>query len=222
MAGQWPRASSNLAPVRRAVNFTELVRTRRMTRSFVSTPVPGRIISDCVSLALTSPSAGKSQGWNMVMLEGSETSRYWDIAFPAHKRDGFSFPGLFNAPLLFLVLADPRAYLQRYSEPDKINTGLGDSQEAWMAPYWTIDASFATMTFLLALHDAGIGALFFAHSQESDLRHEFSIPNDVVILGTIAAGFESDVPAKPGRSAARQTRSVDAVIHRGRWQQVDS
>lgn len=188
-----------------------------MTRSFASTDVPLGVITRCVSLAATSPSAGKSQGWNLVMLEGVETSRYWNIAFPEDKRQGFAFPGLFNAPLIFLVIADPRAYLARYSEEDKSSTGLGDSTDAWVAPYWTIDASFATMTFLLALHEAGLGALFFAHSSETELRREFALPDDVQILGTLAVGYEADVPARQGRSAKRVTRSADSVIHRGHW-----
>lgn len=217
MVGPWQKAWSNLALVHSAVDFTELVRSRRMTRSFASTPVAPHIINDCVSLALTSPSAGKSQGWNMVMLEGQDTARYWDIAFPVSSREGFAFPGLFDAPLIFLVLANPQSYLDRYSEPDKASSGLGLSQEAWVAPYWTIDASFATMTFLLALHDAGLGALFFAHSREADVRQEFSIPEDVVVLGVIAAGYESEAPARSGRSASRPTRTSESVIHRGRW-----
>lgn len=221
MAGPWQRAWSSSALARKAVDFTELIRTRRMTRSFARTPVPRSLITDCVSLALRSPSAGKSQGWNLVMLEGQETSRYWDLAFPVDKRAGFTFPGLFDAPLIFLVVADPASYLARYSEPDKASTGLGQSVDAWVAPYWTIDASFATMTFLLALHDAGLGALFFAHAAESELRREFSLPDEVVILGTLAVGYESDQPAQQGRSAARPRRSADSVIHRGSWTPVD-
>lgn len=188
-----------------------------MTRSFAQTPVPRQMIDECVSLAVTAPSAGKSQGWNLVMLEGDETSRYWDIAFPIDKRDGFAFPGLFDAPLIFLVVADPRAYLARYSEDDKASTGLGVSTHAWVAPYWTIDASFATMTFLLSVHDVGLGALFFAHSSEDALRREFALPDEVEILGTIAVGYESSQAARPGRSANRARRTSDSVIHRGRW-----
>lgn len=217
MAGPWQRAWSNSALARRAVEFSELVRTRRMTRSFARTPVPQDIIHRCVTLAATSPSAGKSQGWNLLMLEGQNTARYWDIAFPRHKRDGFAFPGLFDAPLIFLVLADPQSYLHRYSEPDKSSTGLGASQDAWVAPYWTIDASFATMTFLLALHDEGLGALFFAHAAEDQLREEFSIPDDVIVLGVLAAGYESATPAAPGRSSGRPLRTADSIIHRDRW-----
>lgn len=151
------------------------------------------------------------------MLEGHQTSRYWDIAFPSDRRHGFAYPGLFDAPLIFLVLADPRSYLARYSEPDKLATGLGESTDAWVAPYWTIDASFATMTFLLALHDAGLGALFFAHAAETELRQEFSIPDEVEVLGTLAVGYESTTPAQQGRSSRRPSRLVDSVIRRDRW-----
>lgn len=155
------------------------------------------------------------------MLEGADTARYWNLAFPVGNRDGFAFPGLFNAPLIFLVVADPSSYLQRYSEPDKSATGLGDSIENWVAPYWTIDASFATMTFVLALHDAGLGALFFAHSAESELRREFSLPDHVVVLGTMAVGYESTEDSRAGRSAQRARKGIESIIHRGSWTPSD-
>jgi len=187
-----------------------------MTRSFSSQKVDETLITECVELALRSPSAGKSQGWHLVLLEGDATSQYWDIALPEAKRNSFVFPGLLNAPCIALVLADPQAYLQRYSESDKEDTGLGASTEAWVAPYWTIDASFATMTFLLSLEDRGLGALFFAHSQEVELRHAFSIPEHVEVLGTIAFGYsENDV--RKGRSSSRNSKSAHDVVHRLTW-----
>ena len=188
-----------------------------MTRSFAGTAVPDHLLEHCVELGLRAPSAGKSQGWHLVVLNGEGTSRYWDLAFPRERREGFAYPGLFNAPVIALVLADPQAYLDRYSEPDKSQSGLGESTDAWVAPYWTIDASFSTMTFLLALHDVGLGSLFFAHAAEDDLRAEFNIPTHVHILGTIALGYAHDDDVVKGRSAGRPFRSVSSVIHRDRW-----
>ena len=199
------------------MEFADVVRGRRMTRSFSGTAMPEGLFDRCVDLAARAPSAGKSQGWNLVVLEGSDTARYWDIALPAAKRAGFAFPGLLEAPLVAIVLADPSAYLDRYSEPDKVHTGLGADVAAWPAPYWTIDASFATMTLLLALEDEGAGALFFAHAEEAALRREFAIPDDVEILGTICAGVRSEAPGRPGRSASRPVRSSRGIIHRDRW-----
>lgn len=187
-----------------------------MTRSFSSQPVEPSVITSCVELALRAPSAGKSQGFHLLLLEGHETSRYWDIAMPHDKRDGFVFPGLLQAPCIALALADSQAYLDRYSEPDKVATGLGASTSVWVAPYWTIDASFSTMTFLLALEDAGLGALFFAHTNESALRNKFEIPESVEILGTIAFGYAAEESRK-GRSSSRTTKDSTSAIHRSNW-----
>jgi nitroreductase len=116
-----------------------------------------------------------------------------------------------------LSLADTDAYLSRYSEPDKSHTGLGTSLEMWPAPYWTIDASFSTMTLLHALHDQGVSSLFFAHARETELRAAFGIPDSVQILGVIAAGYPEDAPQRPGRSAQRPRRTSNEIIHHLKW-----
>ena len=188
-----------------------------MVRSFRKDPIPHDVFHRCVELASRAPSAGKTQGWHLLVWQGEETSRYWDITLPEEKRTGFAFPQLLDAPTVGLVLADPQAYVERYAEPDKAVTGLGESTEAWVAPYWTIDASFATMTLLLALEDSGVGALFFAHAQEETLRTEFGIPPHIQILGTVAMGYESDVPGRTGRSAKRHRRTPESIIHEGNW-----
>lgn len=217
MVGPWQKAWSNSALCRSAVNFREVVRTRRMTRSFLATSVSVDIVNECVDLASRSPSAGKSQGWNLLMLEGSEVMDYWDIALPESRRSSFAFPGLLQAPILLLSLADRQAYLHRYSEPDKDATQLGESLDAWPAPYWTIDASFATMTLLLALEERGLGTLFFAHVHEESLREKFDIPSHVEILGAIAVGYPDHSADRRGRSATRRRRTSSEIIHRQRW-----
>ena len=217
MVGRWQRASSNSALARNAVQFSDVVRSRRMTRSFSSAPVDVSALNACVELGLRAPSAGKSQGWHVLLLSGDDTSRYWDVALAQEKRASFAFPGLLQAPVIALMLADSSAYLQRYSEPDKAHTGLGNSVDDWPAPYWTIDASFSTMTFLLALEDKGLGALFFAHANEDGLRSEFNLPADIQILGTVALGHPAEDATRKGRSASRAAKNVQEVIHHCQW-----
>jgi nitroreductase len=199
------------------VEFADVVRSRRMVRSFSLAAVDSRIVERCVDLAGRAPSAGKSQGWNLILLEGTDVPRYWDVALPQDRRQGFAFPGLLRAPMILISTADPRSYLDRYSEADKSATGLGSSIEKWPAPYWTIDASFSTMTLLLALEDEGLGALFFAHANEPGVRAEFAIPDEVQILGVIALGHPDGQDRTSGRSASRTRRDVSDVIHRSRW-----
>lgn len=188
-----------------------------MVRSFSSVPVDSAVFESCVDLASRSPSAGKTQGWHMVVLEGTDTDKFWRHAFPVERRAGFRWPHLFDAPMVAIACTDPQAYLQRYSEDDKQRTGLGESLDKWPTPYWTVDASFAVMTFLLSVHDAGIGALFFAvFNGEDNIRQELSIPDHIEIIGAIALGYPRDDDSK-GVSASRERHSVDDIVHRGKW-----
>jgi nitroreductase len=203
--------------------FADVVRRRRMTRSFATTPLPDGLLDDVVDLAARAPSAGKAQGWHLVALEGDQTARFWDITLPPMRRGRFKWQGLLNAPAILLPFADAKAYTDRYSEPDKAATGLGAGPDAWPVPYWTIDASMSVMTILLAAEDAGIGALFFGvFKGERELRQALRVPAGLELLGAIALGYPAD-PTDPngtstkGRSATRARRAPADIVHRGCW-----
>ena len=201
--------------------FVEVVRNRRMTRSFDERPIADDVIEQLVELAARAPSAGKTQGWHLVVLEGDETDEFWDATLPAVRRDSFRWQRLLSAPVIALPLADAKAYVDRYAEPDKAQTGLGAGASAWPVPYWTIDTSMAVMTMLLAAEDVGLGALFFGVFRgERELRQRLGIPQGLELLGAIALGYPAigdDSTSGPGRSAARRRRRAPQIMHRGRW-----
>jgi nitroreductase len=219
--------------------FADVVRQRRMTRAFDPRPVPNELLAQVVDLASRAPSAGKTQGWHLVVLEGNETARFWDITLPPMRRGAFRWKRLLDAPVIAIPLADPRAYTDRYSEPDKQATGLGAGVDAWPAPYWTIDASMSVMTMLLAAESLGLGALFFGVFRgERQLRRVLGIPSVMQVLGAIALGWPvareetgeiarggadssgADSAADDtgsGRSATHRRRGPEEIIHRGGW-----
>src|SRR5918996_995997 len=134
------------------MEFSEAVRRRRMVRNFTAQPVDGATLDRLLDLARRAPSAGYTQGFAFLVLDGPEqVGRFWDITYPT-ERSGFRWPGLFTAPVIVLPCSSKQAYLDRYAEPDK---------GRWPAPFWDIDCAFATMTLLLGVVDAGLGALFF-------------------------------------------------------------
>ena len=169
-------------------------------------------------LAARAPSAGNTQGWHAVVLEGAQTATFWDITLPAPRRATFGWPRLLDAPAIVLPFADAEAYVSRYSEPDKAASGLGGGPDAWPVPYWTIDTAMAVMTLLLAAEAAGLGALLFGVFRgERELRTALGVPDRLELLGAVALGFPALEGSRPGRSAGRARRPRDAFVHRGRW-----
>jgi nitroreductase len=199
-------------------SFERLVRSRRMTRSFLPVPVDADVRDRLLSAARRAPSAGNSQGTHFLVLEGAALDRYWQATLPSGRRGAFAFPGLLRAPLLVVVYADPQAYVERYAEADKSRTGLGAGPEAWPVPYWLVDAAFAAMLLQLAAVDAGLGVLFFGLFQhERAVGEAFGVPPGLPSVGALAIGHPDVADDRPGRSAARPQRSERETIHVGRW-----
>lgn len=195
----------------------EVVARRRMVRAFSPEPVTSATVDRLLRAASRAPSAGHSQGTELVVLVGpEETARYWDAALPPARRERFAWPELPAAPVLVVVLTDRGRYLERYAEADKAATGLGGDAAAWVTPYWWVDGGMAAHAILLGAVDEGLGALFFGvFGREEAVRAALAIPPDRGIVGVIALGHPR--PSTPGRSAGRPRRPTEETIHRGEY-----
>jgi len=188
-----------------------------MTRSFRDEPVPPELVDELLTLASKGPSAGNTWGTHFVVLEGDQVASYWDLTLPADKRAGFPWPRLLAAPVIVLPCGDAAAYVERYSQPDKARTGLGESSDAWNIPYWHVDTAMATMTLLHAATNAGLGALFFGvFDHEPAVCAALGIPTSVRPIGAVALGWPGDND-RVSKSAKRGRPSLDDIVHRGRW-----
>jgi nitroreductase len=198
------------------VELRDAVRRRHMVRAFEPRPVPPELVDELMDLARRSPSAGNSQPWAFVVLEGEQTARLWDVTLPAEQRASFRWQGLLDAPVVVLPLVSADAYLDRYRQPDKTATGLGESEDAWPVPYWWVDGGMAVETLLLGAVDAGLGALFFGlFDDEPAVLAALGVPDGWRALGAVALGWPA--PDEPGRSAALPRPPLDDVLHRGGW-----
>jgi len=196
------------------VEFQDVVRRRKMVRSFEDRPIDPAIVERLLANAQRAPSAGFSQGWAFLVLEGDDAKRYWGALWPQARRSEFGWPDMFKAPLLIVCLSNKSQYLDRYALPDK---GWTDKDEKrWPVPYWDIDTGMAAMSILLTAVDAGIGAVFFGVSDEDVLRRTFGIPPEFTAIGTIALGHPKSKD-RPSPSLKLGHRSPSEVVHRGMW-----
>jgi nitroreductase len=192
------------------MEYTELLRKRRMVRSFTDRPLASAVLDRVVAAGLRGPSAGFTQAVDLLVLHGpEETGRYWDAALPEPARPGFPWPGLLRAPLLVVVLSSEDAYRRRYAEADKGQAGFD-------VPWWHVDAAFAALLVQLAAADEGLGACFFRTHGVAALRRAFGVPGAYAPVGTVAAGHPA--PDRPSSSVARRARRPPAeAVHRGHW-----
>lgn len=203
-----------------------MIRRRRMHRNFTERGVDPATVDALLDQARRAPSAGNTQGWAWLVLEGpAQTRRFWEaeadpawLAAPDH-------PGLLRAPVVLVPWTNPAVYEARYHEPDKAVRSRpgGVAREAaspsrdWPVPWWDVDLAFAVMIVLLGATDLGLGALFFAlHGNPADLAGALGVPPGWHPLGAIALGWP-DVDDPPSASAGRGRRTAAEVVHRGAW-----
>lgn len=196
------------------MEFQDVVRRRRMVRNFADRPIPPELVERILANAQRGPSAGFTQGTELLVLEGPEqTGRFWSAVSPDRRFARAGWPGVYRAPLVLVPMAHKEAYLDRYAEPDK---GWTDRAEArWSVPYWYVDAAFAALLALLTAVDADLGALFFGIRDAAAFREAFGVPEAYEPIGAIALGYPA--PDRPSGSLRRGRRPSASVVHRGGW-----
>ncbi|MEY2475746.1 MAG: hypothetical protein QOG87_1061 [Actinomycetota bacterium] len=197
------------------MEFQTVVRRRRMVRRYVDRPVAPEDLDPILDNATRAPSAGFSQGWAFVVLEGDDRRIFWETVRPDVAFD--PSPGsLHAAGAVILPLAHKQAYLDRYSMPDKERFGMGE-EAGWPVPYWTVDVAFATQSMLLTAVDLGLGALFFGiFTGEDALLAALGVPDGYRPIGALAIGHP--LPGERSRPSLRTgRRPATEVVHRGRW-----
>jgi nitroreductase len=191
------------------MDFQEVVRRRRMVRTFTETPVPKESLERILGNAVRGPSAGFSQGQSFLLLtEPADRERFWAVAGAAVNESAQT------APAVIVPMSCKRVYLDRYAQPDK---GWTDRDEArWPVPFWHIDTGMAALLILQTVVDEGLGAIYFGIVPEAvqPFRDAFGVPEDQEPIGAIAIGYDAETQKRDLRS---KRRSVDDVLHYGRW-----
>ena len=191
------------------MEFQEVVRLRRMVRTFTDEPVPQAALDRILGNALRGPSAGFSQGQAFLVLsEAADRAKFWAVA------GGAIAPSAQTAPLVVVPLSCKRVYLDRYAQPDK---GWTDKDESrWPVPFWHIDTGMAALLILQTAVDEGLGAVYFGivPAAVPRFRSTFEVPDDHEPIGAIAIGYDGETEKRDLRS--RRRRAAD-VVHHGQW-----
>jgi nitroreductase len=199
------------------MEFRDVVRHRRMVRRFDQRPVPRDVIDRIIDVGRRAPSAGFSQGLELLVMDTPETvAEFWETT-----RDpefGWEAETVAHGPtVLILPLPDPTRYLERYAQPDKIEFRM-DEEANWPVRFWEIDAAMASMLMLLAAVDEGLGGWFFGITHgERDLLDRFGVPATLRPIGIIGLGHRAEDEKPTGSWRKHRRRPLEEQIHRGGW-----
>jgi nitroreductase len=202
-----------------SMEFQDVVRRRRMIRTYADRPVDRRVVDRMLSNAVRAPSAGFSQGWAFLVLDTpDDVARFWASTTPeATEVPDRWLRGMRTAPVVIVPLSSKAAYLDRYAESDK---GWADREEhRWPVPYWHIDTGMASLLILQTAVDEGLGACFFGVPRErvAGFRAEFGVPETHTPIGAITVGHRTEDAGAKGSPSRRPRKPVDEVVHRGGW-----
>lgn len=200
------------------MEFSEVVRARRMVRRYTDEPVEPAVVDRALAHAVRAPNAGFSQGWSFLVCDTpADVERFWQATSPDPAARNRWLDGMRTAPVVIVPFASERAYVDRYAEPDK---GWTDRDPArWVAPYWFIDTGMASLLVLLTAVDEGLGGCFFGvpPSRVEALRAEFGVPQEWAPIGAITLGHPAPPTPGQGSPSRRPKRPTDEVVRRGHW-----
>ncbi len=197
-----------------------------MVRDFADRPLDPDVTERILQTALRAPSAGFAQGWAFLALtEPADRERFWTFVPNQAKHT----PGMRNAPLVVIPMADKSAYLAHYHRPGRVWEHGAEDQ--WPVPYWFVDTAMATVLMLLAAVDEQLGGFFFwimpsaAEGFTSEtifgnlaaLRTEFGIPDEFAPIGALAIGYRAPNLPPQDPTVSERRRDPSEIIHRGHW-----
>jgi FMN reductase [NAD(P)H] len=192
------------------MELREVLRRRRMHRSFLPDAIPPEQIEQIAGVIRKAPSGGFSQGGSIIVVTDEDAKR--------ELIERFEMAGTYadDAPVLMVISANEALYHARYNEPDKLAI-TGGVEITWPVPYWFVDAGALMLLVLLAAIDEGFASAFIGHPDQKRICDEvLGLPDDVVPIGLALIGKPGDDPA-PSSRLKEMKRPAEDLIHWQRW-----
>ncbi len=171
------------------MDFADVLRARRMVRSYRPDPVPEDVVRRIVKVVHRAPSAGFSQGHRLIVVTDPEIrAKVAELIEPPYLESGME-PWVSVAPVLIVVGVREASYHERYQQPDKVTE---DGEEGnWPVPYWWFDSGSLLVMLQMAAANEGLASGFFGPHADG-LPEAVGLPSDIGLAGIMTLGYSDD------------------------------
>jgi nitroreductase len=169
----------------------EVVRKRKMVRTYRPGHLPDSIISKLIENASRAPSAGHTQVQEFVIVKDPETKKKL-------RQVSANQSQVEDAPVLIVVCSNTSRSVGRY----------GRHRREF---YSVIDGAFCSMLILLTAVNEGIGAGFVGAFEDDKVSEILGLPDDVRPIGIVALGYPDEQPERLSRIPRVR------LVHYERW-----
>jgi len=170
------------------MDLSEAIKGRRSIRNFKPDKVSEKNVERLIEAAVSAPSAGNIQPWELVVVRKPEIRK--KLVEAAYEQSFIE-----EAPVVIVVCANEDRISQRY--------GLRGKNL-----YCLQDTAAATQNMLLTAYSLGLGTCWVGAFKEDEVREALKIPIGIRPVALVPVGY-------PGKSAfARQKRPMENIVHR--------
>ena len=162
----------------------EFLIKRRSVRKFQNRPVDINLIKELIKVANYAPNSNNREPWKFIIITDDRIKKELSTL---HK----GALHIANAPIGIAVVAEPDI-----------------SPETWM-----IDASNATLYFVLAAYSVGLGVGWIAAYENKKAKEILGIPDNKILLTLLSVGYP-DPEYKPN---PKEVKSVEDVVFINSW-----
>lgn len=172
------------------MDIFQAIRGRRSIRKYKDLPVEDEKIEQVLDAARLAPSWKNMQCWRFLVIRDRAGRNALLDAFP----DGN--PGkkaIAAAPVVILVCADP--------EESDIENGIA---------YYIADTAIAFEHLCLSAHALGLGTCWMGWYDESKIKQQFGVPEQIRIVGITPLGYPDQQPKPRPRKELTEIAFFDA------------
>ena len=194
-----------------------LLRKRRNVYNFLVKPVPGELLKSILEDSVHVPSAGFTQDFDLVVVRDKETrAKLAAASFEDEyvKKGEVKRGFVSSAPVIVVPCGNKSRFESKYGSP---------ADKTARAPWWLIDAGFASLALILSAYEKGLAGSFLGAIDDEKVTRILGLPRDgsIVPLGMILLGCartQSRAKAQARVKAVKKRRiRSDDLIHWEGW-----